>query len=319
MPFLSTMWPLPCAPTRGLLFSYLFQLLQRPREGSRADGYIQGKAPWNPSEVGEAHKRSHSIHHQGRAVATDMQRNVIQAGQVLGNIGLRHELIFSPTWDRRRHQLLTEMGCAWLVSTWGKKKVGTCFLLPQRGCKDEGGVSANLAVTSLQPNWASGLRTVAVGSSHGRSHPPQPIEQLCPPRLAVSVRRVNHNLWFKNHDFCAAGARFSEHWNPGGLLGGRGRLPLILSCSITPSGYQKHLFSRSGVSDSVIPWTAARQASLSFTISWSLLKLMSIDPWCHPTISVIPFSFCLLSFPASGFFPVSRLFASGGQSIGVSA
>ena len=33
------------------------------------------------------------------------------------------------------------------------------------------------------------------------------------------------------------------------------------------------------------PWTAACQASLSFTISWSLLKLMSISHWCHPTIS----------------------------------
>ena len=43
--------------------------------------------------------------------------------------------------------------------------------------------------------------------------------------------------------------------------------------------------------------------------------------WCHPTISssVVPFSSCLLSFPASGLFPVSQLFASGGQSIGVSA
>ena len=43
--------------------------------------------------------------------------------------------------------------------------------------------------------------------------------------------------------------------------------------------------------------------------------------WCHPTISspVVPFSSRLQSFPASGSFPVSRLFASGGQRIGVSA
>ena len=42
--------------------------------------------------------------------------------------------------------------------------------------------------------------------------------------------------------------------------------------------------------------------------------------WCHPTISssVFPFS-CLQSFPASGSFPMSQLFASGGQSIGASA
>ena len=43
--------------------------------------------------------------------------------------------------------------------------------------------------------------------------------------------------------------------------------------------------------------------------------------WCHLTIScsVIPFSPCLQSFPASGSFPVSHFFASGGQNIGVSA
>ena len=43
--------------------------------------------------------------------------------------------------------------------------------------------------------------------------------------------------------------------------------------------------------------------------------------WCHPTLSssVVPFSSCPQSFPASGSFPMSQLFASGGQSIGVSA
>ena len=43
--------------------------------------------------------------------------------------------------------------------------------------------------------------------------------------------------------------------------------------------------------------------------------------WCHPTISTsaVPFSSCIQSFPASGSFPVSQLFTSGGQSIGVSA
>ena len=43
--------------------------------------------------------------------------------------------------------------------------------------------------------------------------------------------------------------------------------------------------------------------------------------WCHPTISssVIPFSSCLQSFPTSGSFQMNQLFASGGQSIGVSA
>ena len=71
----------------------------------------------------------------------------------------------------------------------------------------------------------------------------------------------------------------------------------------------------------VTPWTAARQASLSITNSLSLPKPMSIGRWCHPTISssVIPFSSCPQSSPASGSFPMSQLFISGGQSIGVSA
>ena len=46
-----------------------------------------------------------------------------------------------------------------------------------------------------------------------------------------------------------------------------------------------------------------------------------LSQWCHPTISssVIPFSSCPQSFPASGSFPMSQLFSSGGQIIGVSA
>ena len=52
-----------------------------------------------------------------------------------------------------------------------------------------------------------------------------------------------------------------------------------------------------------------------------LLKLMSIESRCHPTISssVVPFSSHLQSFPTSGSFQMSQFFASGGQSIGVSA
>ena len=46
-----------------------------------------------------------------------------------------------------------------------------------------------------------------------------------------------------------------------------------------------------------------------------------LSRWCHPTISssVVPFSSCPQSFPASGSFPMSQFFTSGGQSIGVSA
>ena len=50
-------------------------------------------------------------------------------------------------------------------------------------------------------------------------------------------------------------------------------------------------------------------------------NLCSLSQWCHPTISssVNPLSSCLQSLPASGPFPMSQLFASGGQSVGASA
>ena len=71
----------------------------------------------------------------------------------------------------------------------------------------------------------------------------------------------------------------------------------------------------------VTPWTAAYQASLSFTISWSLFKLRSIElvmPSNH-LILCSPFSPCPQSFPASGSYLMSQFLASGGQSIGASA
>ena len=50
-------------------------------------------------------------------------------------------------------------------------------------------------------------------------------------------------------------------------------------------------------------------------------KPCPLSRWCHPAISssVVPFSSCPQSFPASGSFQMSQLFASGGQSMGVSA
>ena len=67
----------------------------------------------------------------------------------------------------------------------------------------------------------------------------------------------------------------------------------------------------------VTPWTAACQASLSISNSWSLLNLMSIRsvmPSNH-LILCHPFSSRLQSFPLSEFFPVSQFFASGDQHI----
>ena len=73
---------------------------------------------------------------------------------------------------------------------------------------------------------------------------------------------------------------------------------------------------------SVSPWTAAGQASLSFTVFWNLLKFMSIESIMlsrHLVLCCPFFSSCPQSFPASGTFRVSLFFTSGGQSIEVSA
>ena len=69
------------------------------------------------------------------------------------------------------------------------------------------------------------------------------------------------------------------------------------------------------------PWAAACQASLSITNSWSLLKLMSMEsvmPSNH-LILCRPLLLPSIFLPAAGSFPMSQFFASGGQSIGVSA
>ena len=69
------------------------------------------------------------------------------------------------------------------------------------------------------------------------------------------------------------------------------------------------------------PWITACQAYLSITNSWSLLKLMFIELVMTSShlSSVIPFSSCPQSLPASESFPMSQLFPWGSQSIGASA
>ena len=69
------------------------------------------------------------------------------------------------------------------------------------------------------------------------------------------------------------------------------------------------------------PWIAARQASLSITNPGVHSNSCPSSRWCHPAISstVVLFSSCPQSFPASGSFQMSQFFASGGQIIGVSA
>ena len=101
-------------------------------------------------------------------------------------------------------------------------------------------------------------------------------------------------------------------------LGGKSLGVVIwLEVSVQFSSFQ----SLSCVRLFVTPWTAACQASLSITNSWSLRKPMSIE-------SVMPSNHLILCCPLlllpsiflrSGYFQMSQLFASGGQSIGVSA
>ena len=100
-----------------------------------------------------------------------------------------------------------------------------------------------------------------------------------------------------------------------------------VSLPIAPPGKPSLLYQFSSVQSLsrvwlfVTPWITAPQASLSITNFWSLLKLMSIESWCHPAISssVVPFSSWPQSLPASECFPMSQLFTWGGQSTGVSA
>ena len=91
------------------------------------------------------------------------------------------------------------------------------------------------------------------------------------------------------------------------------KYPLILISNISS------VQSLSRVQLFATPRTAARQTSLSIANSKARSYSCPLSRWCHPTISsfVIPFSSCPKSFPASGSFPMSQLFASGGQSIGV--
>ena len=71
----------------------------------------------------------------------------------------------------------------------------------------------------------------------------------------------------------------------------------------------------------VTPWTAAHRPPCPSPIPGVYSNSCPLSQWCHPTISssVVPFYSHPQSFPASGSFPMSQLFISGGQSIGVLA
>ena len=81
-------------------------------------------------------------------------------------------------------------------------------------------------------------------------------------------------------------------------------------------------FSRSVMSNSLQPHEPQHtRPPCPSPTAWVYAKPCPLSQWCHPTISssVIPFSFCPQSFPVSGSFPMSQLFAWGSQSTGVAA
>ena len=79
------------------------------------------------------------------------------------------------------------------------------------------------------------------------------------------------------------------------------------SCSVVSNSLQPHGLQHSRLP---CPSPTPKACSNSCPLIW----------WCHPTISsfVVPLSSCFQSFPASGSFPMSQFFQSGGQSIGAS-
>ena len=98
-------------------------------------------------------------------------------------------------------------------------------------------------------------------------------------------------------------------------------MPFIKWQSIKNNKHISSVQSLSCVWLSATPWTAACQVSLSITTPGVHPNPCPLSLWCHLAISssVVPFSSCPQSLPASGSFPMSQLFTSGGQSVGVSA
>ena len=125
---------------------------------------------------------------------------------------------------------------------------------------------------------------------------------------AVNVSELYHILWWIRPLFCL-GFAFKSFYRS--LMFGKSMFPGFFY--FTPwLSLQPRLFAT--------PWNAACQASLFIKNTRSLLKLMSIAsvmPANNLTLGH-PFSSYLQFFPASGSFPRSQFFASGGQSIGVS-
>ena len=119
-------------------------------------------------------------------------------------------------------------------------------------------------------------------------------EMACPPES----QGMDPALPASRGHCCAPSRKYTKRWGWGFQFG-----PSVMSDSLRPHGLQHTRLP----CPSPIPGTYSNSCPLSW--------------WCHPTISssIVPFSSSLQSFPASGSFPMSQFFTSGGQSIGASA
>ena len=139
--------------------------------------------------------------------------------------------------------------------------------------------------------------------------------------IKLCSTQVNKKNFFMSHDFCILRnlclSRFAEIFFC--LLCFLPENSVVVALTFQFSSVQ---FSRWVVSNSLQPSEPqhARPHCPSPTPG-VYPNTCPLSQWCHPTISssVIPFSSHLQSFPASGSFQRTQLFASGGQSIGVSA
>ena len=116
------------------------------------------------------------------------------------------------------------------------------------------------------------------------------------------------------------GTAHLQHWAPNFYLCHNisPRIVLLLLLSVLSSVQFSHWVVSDSLRSHGLQLARLPCPSPTPGVYWNSCPL---SRWCHPTISssVVPFSSCLQSFPASGSFQMSQFFTSGGQSIGVSA
>ena len=143
-----------------------------------------------------------------------------------------------------------------------------------------------------------------------------------------SIESVLHIRWPKYWSFSFNISPSNEHsglisfrmdWLD--LLAGQGTLKSLLQFRLPQSSVHTLLFSPQVMSYPLQPHGLQHSRLLCSSPSpWVCPSSCPLNQWCHPTISSsVTFFFCPQSFPASGSFPMSWLFALGGQQIGASA